>query len=117
MLANPFVIAVFQRAYAQTAYDSGAERLLLRSGPRYRRASGPGSLVNAEITNFQPPSFSPETGLFYFPKKNSHESVIWSIPIRAGRWGSGARPGEAVLLTTRTLMRSITRPAMSRGAM
>jgi alcohol dehydrogenase (cytochrome c) len=34
-------------------------------------ATVPGSLVNGDVTNYPPPAFSPDTGLFYVPENNS----------------------------------------------
>jgi alcohol dehydrogenase (cytochrome c) len=34
-------------------------------------ATVPGSLVNSDVTNYWPPAFSPDTGLFYVPENNS----------------------------------------------
>jgi alcohol dehydrogenase (cytochrome c) len=34
-------------------------------------ATVPGSLVNGDVTNYWPPAYSPDTGLFYVPENNS----------------------------------------------
>jgi alcohol dehydrogenase (cytochrome c) len=38
-------------------------------------ATIPGSLVNGDVTNYPPPSFSPETGFFYVPSATRSASA------------------------------------------
>ncbi len=52
-------------------------------------ATIPGSLVNGDVTNYPPPSFSPETGLFYVPENNSLRLTYLIDPDPRGSMGLG----------------------------
>ncbi len=56
-------------------------------------ATIPGSLVNSDITNYPPPSFSPETGLFYVPENNSLRITYLIDPDPRGSMGLGGTMG------------------------
>jgi len=48
-----------------------------------------GSLVNGDVTNYPPPSFSPDTGLFYVPENNSLRLTYLIDPDPRGSMGLG----------------------------
>ena len=48
-----------------------------------------GSLVNADVTNYPPPSFNPATGLFYVPETNSMHISYLIDPDPRGSMGLG----------------------------
>ncbi|MBS1854982.1 MAG: acido-empty-quinoprotein group A [Acidobacteria bacterium] len=48
-----------------------------------------GSLVSGDVTNYPPPSFSPETGLFYVPENNSLRIDYLIDPDPRGSMGLG----------------------------
>jgi alcohol dehydrogenase (cytochrome c) len=52
-------------------------------------ATIPGSIVNGDITNYPPPSFSPDTGLFYVPERNSLRISYLIDPDPRGSMGLG----------------------------
>jgi alcohol dehydrogenase (cytochrome c) len=52
-------------------------------------ATIPGSLVSGDVTNYPPPSFSPETGLFYVPERNSLRISYLIDPDPRGSMGLG----------------------------
>jgi alcohol dehydrogenase (cytochrome c) len=56
-------------------------------------ATIPGSLVNGDITNYPPPSFSPDTGLFYVPENNSLRITYLIDPDPRGSMGLGGTSG------------------------
>jgi alcohol dehydrogenase (cytochrome c) len=56
-------------------------------------ATIPGSLVNGDITNYPPPSFSPQTGLFYVPERNSLRITYLIDPDPRGSMGLGGTMG------------------------
>lgn len=56
-------------------------------------ATIPGSLVNADVTNYPPPSFSPETRLFYVPERNSLRITYLIDPDPRGSMGLGGTMG------------------------
>ena len=56
-------------------------------------ATIPGSLVNGDVTNYPPPSFSPETGLFYVPENNSLRITYLIDPDPRGSMGLGGTMG------------------------
>jgi alcohol dehydrogenase (cytochrome c) len=56
-------------------------------------ATIPGSLVNGDITNYPPPSFSPSTGLFYVPENNSLRITYLIDPDPRGSMGLGGTMG------------------------
>ena len=52
-----------------------------------------GSLVNGDVTNYPPPSFSPNTGLFYVPENNSLRITYLIDPDPRGSMGLGGTMG------------------------
>jgi alcohol dehydrogenase (cytochrome c) len=56
-------------------------------------ATIPGSLVNGDVTNYPPPSFSPATGLFYVPENNSLRITYLIDPDPRGSMGLGGTMG------------------------
>jgi alcohol dehydrogenase (cytochrome c) len=56
-------------------------------------ATVPGSLVNGDVTNYPPPSFSPDTGLFYVPENNSLRITYLIDPDPRGSMGLGGTMG------------------------
>jgi alcohol dehydrogenase (cytochrome c) len=56
-------------------------------------ATIPGSLVNGDVTNYPPPSFSPDTGLFYVPENNSLRITYLIDPDPRGSMGLGGTSG------------------------
>jgi len=52
-----------------------------------------GSLVNADVTNYPPPTFSPETGLFYVHEQNSMRVSYLMEPDPRGSMGLGGTSG------------------------
>jgi alcohol dehydrogenase (cytochrome c) len=56
-------------------------------------ATIPGSLVNGDVTNYPPPSFSPDTGLFYVPENNSLRITYLIDPDPRGSMGLGGTQG------------------------
>ncbi len=56
-------------------------------------ATIPGSLVNGDVTNYPPPSFSPSTGLFYVPENNSLRITYLIDPDPRGSMGLGGTMG------------------------
>src|SRR2546429_457304 len=53
----------------------------------------PGSLVNGDVTNYPPPSFSPDTGLFYVPENNSLRITYLIDADPRGSMGLGGTQG------------------------
>ncbi len=56
-----------------------------------------GSLVNADVTNYPPPTFSPDTGLFYVHEQNSMRISYLMEPDPRGSMGLGGTSGGANL--------------------
>ena len=56
-------------------------------------ATIPGSLVNGDVTNYPPPSFSPSAGLFYVPENNSLRITYLIDPDPRGSMGLGGTMG------------------------
>ncbi len=56
-----------------------------------------GSIVNADVTNFPAPAFSPETGLFYAPENNSLRITYLMDPDPRGSMGLGGVSGGGFL--------------------
>jgi alcohol dehydrogenase (cytochrome c) len=56
-------------------------------------ATIPGSLVNGDVTNYPPPSFSPDAGLFYVPERNSLRISYLIDPDPRGSMGLGGTMG------------------------
>jgi alcohol dehydrogenase (cytochrome c) len=52
-----------------------------------------GSLVNADVTNYPPPTFSPDTGLFYVHEQNSMRISYLMEPDPRGSMGLGGTGG------------------------
>ena len=63
----------------------------------YKDATIPGSLVNADVTNYPPPTFSPQTGLFYVHEQNSLRISYLMDPDPRGSMGLGGTGGGAGL--------------------
>ena len=60
-------------------------------------ATIPGSLVNGDVTNYPPPTFSPQTGLFYVHEQNSLRISYLMDPDPRGSMGLGGTSGGAGL--------------------
>jgi alcohol dehydrogenase (cytochrome c) len=60
-------------------------------------ATIPGSLVNADVNNYPPPTFSPQTGLFYVHEQNSMRISYLMDPDPRGSMGLGGTGGGASL--------------------
>jgi len=61
-----------------------------------KTATVPGSIVNGSVTNWPPPAYSPDTGLFYVPENNSL-AVAYLIDIDPrGSMGLGGRQGSGI---------------------
>jgi len=60
-------------------------------------ATIPGSLVNNDVTNYPPPTFSPQTGLFYVHEQNSLRLDYLMDPDPRGSMGLGGTGGGAGL--------------------
>ena len=56
-----------------------------------------GSLVNSDVTNYPPPTFSPQTGLFYVHEQNSMRISYLMEPDPRGSMGLGGTSGGANL--------------------
>jgi hypothetical protein len=56
-------------------------------------ATIPGSLVNGDVTNYPPPSFSPDSGFFYVPERNSLRISYLIDPDPRGSMGLGGTMG------------------------
>jgi len=56
-----------------------------------------GSLVNGDVTNYPPPTFSPDTGLFYVHEQNSLRVSYLMDPDPRGSMGLGGTGGGANL--------------------
>ena len=56
-----------------------------------------GSLVNGDVTNYPPPTFSPDTGLFYIHEQNSMRISYLMDPDPRGSMGLGGTGGGANL--------------------
>ena len=56
-----------------------------------------GSLVNGDVTNYPPPTFSPDTGLFYVHEQNSLRISYLMDPDPRGSMGLGGTGGGANL--------------------
>ena len=56
-----------------------------------------GALVNADVTNYPPPTFSPDTGLFYIHEQNSLRISYLMDPDPRGSMGLGGTGGGANL--------------------
>jgi alcohol dehydrogenase (cytochrome c) len=56
-----------------------------------------GALVNADVTNYPPPTFSPDTGLFYIHEQNTMRISYLMDPDPRGSMGLGGTGGGANL--------------------
>jgi alcohol dehydrogenase (cytochrome c) len=63
----------------------------------HKDATIPGSLVNGDVTNYPPPTFSPDTGLFYVHEQNSLRVSYLMDPDPRGSMGLGGTGGGANL--------------------
>ena len=54
-------------------------------------ATIPGAIVNNSVTNWPPPAYSPDTGLFYVPENNRLAIVYLTDPDPRGSMGLGGR--------------------------
>jgi len=63
----------------------------------YKDATIPGSLVNNDVTNYPPPTFSPDTGLFYVHEQNNLRISYLMDPDPRGSMGLGGTGGGASL--------------------
>ncbi len=61
----------------------------------HKDATIAGSLVNSDVTNYPPPSFSPQTGLFYVHEQNSMRISYLMEPDPRGSMGLGGTTGGA----------------------
>jgi alcohol dehydrogenase (cytochrome c) len=59
----------------------------------FKDATIPGSLVNSDVTNYPPPAFSPDTGLFYVHEQNSLRISYLMDPDPRGSMGLGGIGG------------------------
>ncbi len=59
----------------------------------HKDATIAGSLVNADVTNYPPPTFSPDTGLFYVHEQNSMRISYLMDPDPRGSMGLGGTGG------------------------
>jgi alcohol dehydrogenase (cytochrome c) len=59
-------------------------------------ANGPGALVTGSTTNWWPPAYSPEAGLFYVPENNSYALSYLMETDPRGSMGLGGRQSAAV---------------------
>ncbi len=61
----------------------------------HKDATIAGSLVNSDVTNYPPPTFSPLTGLFYVHEQNSMRISYLMEPDPRGSMGLGGTSGGA----------------------
>ena len=139
--------AMFDGRMRKLVHDGDAQRLLLRARSHDRRASRDvevrsdqqlgggldskgqpkrnphkdatiaGSLVNSSVTNYPPPTFSPETGLFYVHEANTMRISYLMEPDPRGSMGLGGTSGGGEFVAgPRTSSRSTTGPGRSSGA-
>jgi alcohol dehydrogenase (cytochrome c) len=59
-------------------------------------ATIPGSIVTGSTTNWPPPAFSPDTGLFYVPENNSYSIFYLMDPDPRGSMGLGGTQSAGV---------------------
>jgi alcohol dehydrogenase (cytochrome c) len=59
-------------------------------------ATIPGAIVNGSITNWPPPAYSPDTGLFYVPENNALSIVYLIDPDPRGSMGLGGRQASGI---------------------
>jgi alcohol dehydrogenase (cytochrome c) len=63
----------------------------------YKDATIAGSLVNSDVLNYPPPTFSPDTGLFYVHEQNTLRLDYLMEPDPRGSMGLGGTSGGASL--------------------
>jgi alcohol dehydrogenase (cytochrome c) len=79
-------------------YNNWASGLDEKGRPKRNPAKDatiPGSLVSGDVTNYPPPSFSPDTGLFYVPENNSLRISYLIDADPRGSMGLGGTQGGA----------------------
>ena len=59
-------------------------------------ATVPGAIVNNSVTNWPPPAYSPETGLFYVPENNALTIAYLIDPDPRGSMGLGGRQASGI---------------------
>ena len=59
-------------------------------------ATIPGAIVNGSITNWPPPAYSPDTGLFYVPENNALSIAYLIDPDPRGSMGLGGRQATGI---------------------
>jgi alcohol dehydrogenase (cytochrome c) len=59
-------------------------------------ATIPGAIVNGSTTNWPPPAYSPDTGLFYVPENNGLSVVYLIDPDPRGSMGLGGRQSSGI---------------------
>jgi alcohol dehydrogenase (cytochrome c) len=59
-------------------------------------ATIPGAIVNGSITNWPPPAYSPDTGLFYVPENNALSIAYLIDPDPRGSMGLGGRQASGI---------------------
>ncbi len=72
--------------------DEGGRPIL----DREKVATIPGAIVNGSTTNWPPPAYSPDTGLFYVPENNALSIVYLIDPDPRGSMGLGGRQNSGV---------------------
>ena len=82
---------------SSTTGRSGSTPRASRSAIRNKDATIAGSLVNSDVTNYPPPTFSPQTGLFYVHEQNSMRISYLMEPDPRGSMGLGGTGGGANL--------------------
>jgi alcohol dehydrogenase (cytochrome c) len=94
-----------------TAIDPNAKLNLDAKGQPKRNpnkdATIAGSLVNNDVTNYPPPSFSPETGLFYVHEQNTLRVYYLMDPDPRGSMGLGGTGGAGAGLNWGTFIDAI----------
>jgi alcohol dehydrogenase (cytochrome c) len=63
----------------------------------HKDATIPGSLVNSDVTNYPPPTFSPDTGLFYVHEQNTMRINYLMDPDPRGSMGLGGISNGAMM--------------------
>jgi alcohol dehydrogenase (cytochrome c) len=73
----------------------------------FKDATIAGSLVNNDVTNYPPPSFSPDTGLFYVHEQNTLRVYYLMDPDPRGSMGLGGTGGAGAGLNWGTFIDAI----------
>ena len=98
----------------QRAQRQGPAGARSRQGPSHRRRAGVGRQQGA--ANWPPPSFSPDTGLFYVPTADTYAMYYLTEPDPRGAMGLGGKDERPAWHGTAAISRpSTTRPARRRG--